>query len=463
MDIRQTALAAEAWVREHREELIRDLMALVNIPSVTAPGKDGFAFGPDCKRCGDAFLAMAAGYGFETDNDDDHCVSAAMPGTGAGELALLGHLDVVPAGNGWTFKPFEAVEKDGFVIGRGSGDNKAGVMISLYTLRALKALGVPFAHTLRVIGGLNEEAGMEDVKYYAATRRLPDFTLVCDGGFAGYIGEKGICEGDLVMPVTDGGLLGFAAGVASNAVADRAEAVLAGLTEEQEMVLRAAGMDVTRSDAGVTVLARGQAAHAATPEKGESAIRSLAGALAASGALSGASLAAMKGLYELFADDHGTGLGIAFEDEISGKTTAINGMAKMTDGVLCANFNIRYAITQDSADLQEKLRAAAAAKGFAVENMTDSPGRYSDPADPVIDMLIKNCQEFLGEEFTAHVVGGGTHARKLPNAFPYGPGGICRDNPYGGAHGPDEGVHIDSLIKAAAVYAAALMRLDQMV
>jgi len=42
-------------------------------------------------------------------------------------LCFAGHVDVVPAGSGWDTNPYEAVEKDGYIYGRGTQDMKSGV------------------------------------------------------------------------------------------------------------------------------------------------------------------------------------------------------------------------------------------------------------------------------------------------------------------------------------------------
>ena len=58
-------------------------------------------------------------------------------------LILNGHIDVVPEGphEMWSRNPFDAVVKDGWMYGRGAGDMKAGIILNLYALRALRALG----------------------------------------------------------------------------------------------------------------------------------------------------------------------------------------------------------------------------------------------------------------------------------------------------------------------------------
>ena len=47
---------------------------------------------------------------------------------GEGEhLCFAGHVDVVPAGSGWDTNPYEPIEKDGYIYGRGTQDMKSGV------------------------------------------------------------------------------------------------------------------------------------------------------------------------------------------------------------------------------------------------------------------------------------------------------------------------------------------------
>lgn len=464
MTDRELYQAVESWGRAHRDELVRDLIACVNRKSVSQPGEGGYAFGTGCKECADAMAALAEGYGFSVENDDYYTLSILRPGASDRELGILGHLDVVPEGECWRYAPYDAVEKDGFVIGRGSSDNKGSVLMSLYVMRALCALDVPFQHTLRLICGFNEEAGMKDVEHYLQTHQPPEYTLVCDGGWAMCIGEKGIVNAELVQAADTGNLVAMQAGVVRNSVPASASAALSGLDVAAVRALaeKEDGISVAQSDGLATVTAEGRATHAAFPWTGDNAICKLLRFLDKNALVTGKAGQAVRNLAALFADDYGTGLGVAFEDDISGKTTCVASVLSLQNGVLRQYFDMRYAITQDGEEIQKKIRAACQERGVIVENMDGSAPRYTDPQAPETKMLLDTVHEFLGKEYEAYTMGGGTHARKFPNALPYGPAGIKIDNPFGKAHGVDEAVSIESLLLSMGIYAVALKRLDEM-
>src|SRR5699024_10421159 len=60
------------------------------------------------------------------------------------KLIYCGHTDVVPAGdlNKWDFSPTSGEIKDGFLLGRGASDMKAGVGGILFAVTLLKDLGI---------------------------------------------------------------------------------------------------------------------------------------------------------------------------------------------------------------------------------------------------------------------------------------------------------------------------------
>ena len=89
-------------------------------------------------------------------------VIVKLKGSEKGKVfAISGHLDVVAAGEGWTYPPFEGVVEDGKMYGRGTADMKAGVAAGIYTLLDLIEEKKDFPGEIWFIGTVGEEMGMQ--------------------------------------------------------------------------------------------------------------------------------------------------------------------------------------------------------------------------------------------------------------------------------------------------------------
>lgn len=85
-----------------------------------------------------------------------------LRGTGeAPPLLLTAHLDVVPAGDGWTHPPFGAEIHDGYLWGRGAVDMKHHAAMSVTTLRALAREGVRLRRDVILALTADEESGCD--------------------------------------------------------------------------------------------------------------------------------------------------------------------------------------------------------------------------------------------------------------------------------------------------------------
>ncbi len=117
----------------------QDLVDLVRIPSVSAPGFDG----DEVRRSAQATAGILDGVGFGgvrlLELGEAHpAVFGEIPAPpGAPTVLLYAHHDVQPPGEGWSTDPFEPVERDGRLFGRGTSDDKSGVILHAAALRAL--------------------------------------------------------------------------------------------------------------------------------------------------------------------------------------------------------------------------------------------------------------------------------------------------------------------------------------
>jgi acetylornithine deacetylase/succinyl-diaminopimelate desuccinylase-like protein len=86
--------------------------------------------------------------------------AGATAGSRRGAIALMHHMDVVPAdAREWSVPPFEGAVRDGQLWGRGSLDNKGGGVVALMTMLLAKRLATPLARDLVLLAVADEEAG----------------------------------------------------------------------------------------------------------------------------------------------------------------------------------------------------------------------------------------------------------------------------------------------------------------
>ena len=264
----------EAFVKENRDNIIRDIGKIVAVPSVRGEAEEGAPFGTECRRVLDVMLQMAEEMGMDTGVCDDRVGWAELRGeSGEKHLATVTHLDVVPAGKGWESDPFTLVEKDDYILGRGVLDDKGPSVLCLYALKYLKERNIPLRYSVRTLFGTAEETGMEDVEYYLRNEDPPLFAFSPDSDFPVCNGEKGIYQGKMKAANPCSTILDFKGGVVSNAVPDRAEAMLRCSIEE----LQPKDNIRLEEEAGcVKVKAYGLAGHASMPEGTRNAIGVLA-------------------------------------------------------------------------------------------------------------------------------------------------------------------------------------------
>ena len=185
MDQKEFDALLDRWIEEHKNEMIEELGLWVSQKSVSRVdlGKPGAPYGPDCRKMLDLALERCRHYGFET-NDYEGYTGDARFGPTEHEISFVGHLDVVPEGEGWTVcQPYNMTQKDGFLFGRGVGDDKGPTIIALFILRFFKENNIPMKHGMRLMMGCSEETGMPDFRYYMEHKLGPDteLAIVWDG------------------------------------------------------------------------------------------------------------------------------------------------------------------------------------------------------------------------------------------------------------------------------------------
>ncbi len=121
-------------------------------------------------------------------------------------LCFAGHVDVVPAGSGWDTNPYEAVEKDGYIYGRGTQDMKSGVAAFTQAVKEAEQ----FNGTLSLLLTSDEEGDaingtVKVLEYLKENSMLPDSVVVaeptCEDNFGDAIkvGRRGSINGYITL------------------------------------------------------------------------------------------------------------------------------------------------------------------------------------------------------------------------------------------------------------------------
>ena len=459
----------ETWREEHWSEVLADIEQLVQVESVEdlTSATEGAPYGPGPREALNRALGIAQRMGLDTHDFDGYVGYADWAGQSEVQLGIIGHVDVVPAGPGWSVEPYALTQREGYLLGRGVLDDKGPLMVALHAVRfwaeRLAAQGELPPYTVRVLFGANEETNMKDVEHYRAHHADPDFLFTPDSQFPVGYGESGICSGTLVSAeLSDGRLVEFEGGQAVNAVPGHAHALVHAELEDLP-----ARDGITLSEAGeglVRVEARGVSAHASTPELGVNAIALLAGYLVDANLCSADERAFLRFQHALLEDTSGARAELAVRDEHFGALSMVGGMASLQDGRIRQSIDVRYPTKISAEKIERRLNKAAfeevPGSYFTLEH--DKAPFLMDPNSDAVHALLDAYREVTGEEDAQGTTSkGGTYARCFTCGVSFGAEEPRHEDPawVGGMHGPDEGVSEELLKRAFAIYALALGKL----
>ncbi|MEK6263457.1 MAG: dipeptidase PepV [Clostridium sp.] len=449
-------------------DIIKSTQEIIKIKSVESEPKPGMPFGEGVAKSLECALNTAKNLGFHTVNLDGY-VGYAEYGQGDDYVVALGHLDVVPEGDGWIYPPYAAEIHDGKMYGRGTTDDKGPIMATLYGLKAVKDAKLPISKRIRVLFGTNEETGSKELEYYLEREKAPVAGFTPDADYPIINGEKGITIFNIVkdfnsLNKSENYIKYIKGGTVANIVPEYCEAGI--VTKDAQNIIKALESFEKVADYKLTsevkedmviIKSEGEAAHGSLPELGSNAIMQLFAFLGTVDLGSNDVSAYIEFLNKnIGMDIHGESFGVCLEDDDSGKLSFNVGVINMDEKSATMTLNLRYPVTNKLEDMMNPFNNRIEGTGIKVEKFEHQEPLFFSPDSPIIKSLQKVYTEQTGEEAKLISIGGGTYAKEMPNTVAFGP--MFPGEP-DTIHKRNEYITIDNLIKNAKIYAHALYEL----
>ncbi|MFP7464946.1 dipeptidase PepV [Bacillus safensis] len=461
----------EAEVIRKKDDLIQDTQSFLQIESVLDEegGKEGKPFGEKVDDALQYMLKKGEDEGFTVKNVDGYAGHIEY-GEGEDIVGVLCHVDVVPAGDGWTTPPFSADIRENKIFARGAIDDKGPTMAAFYALKILKDTGLQLSKKIRMIIGTDEESDWRCVDHYFKHEAMPQIGFAPDADFPIIHAEKGIIDATLSFTYQQTAshqrytLKQFTSGMRLNMVPDEAAATVTAAQEHDAELIKTAfeayladhqlSGEVKSAADGLHFTLKGVSVHAMEPAHGTNAGIHMANFLCGH-ELDEQGLAFTSQINALFDQDtRGQKLGIACKDEISGDLTLNVGTIRYKQNEEAKlGLNIRYPVTANGKDVKKGIESI---KGAALLKFEDSPPHHVSKDHPLVKTLQRVYEEQTGDPANLIAIGGGTYARSLEAGVAFGPLFPGRPDC---AHQKDEYIEIDDLLRATALYAQAMYEL----
>ncbi|MBJ8349855.1 dipeptidase [Streptococcus zalophi] len=433
----------------HRELCVETLKELIAIPSVLNEGEDGTPFGKDIQRALETTLGIANNLGFKTYIDPKGYYGYAEIGEGETLIAILCHLDVVPAGDlsKWKTNPFEAVIENNQLFGRGSQDDKGPTVASMYAVKALLDAGVPFNKRIRFIYGTDEETLWRCMARYNEIEEVADMGFAPDSSFPLTYAEKGLLQ----VKITGKGSsdLSLELGEAFNVVPGKASYSGENQKELIENLTRLGYAYETTDD---TVVVIGESKHSKDAGDGINAIIRLIEGLSPIQTHSTIDFL----LTHIGHDGTGSQLFGKIEDEPSGQLSFNVAGLTIDENHSEIRIDMRIPVLADKDALVKQLSETVAQYGLVYEEFDYVRPLYVPLDSQLVQTLLSVYRDMTGDMSPAMSSGGATFARTMKNCVAFGaafPHTLLTE------HQENERIPLNDLYKAMSIYAEAIYRL----
>ncbi|MGB9680369.1 MAG: dipeptidase PepV [Thermoanaerobacteraceae bacterium] len=458
-----------SYIDNMKDDLIKAVQEVIKIKSVQDEPKPGMPYGEGVAKALDKALEIAQNLGFKTKNVDGY-VGYAEYGEGEEMVGVLGHLDVVPEGDGWIYPPYGAEIHDGKIYGRGTLDDKGPIMAALFGLKAIKDAGLKLSKRVRILFGTNEETGSHEIEYYLEHDEAPTIGFTPDAQYPIIYAEKGITmfnvtkdfykkpEKFIIKYIRGGQRPNMVPDYCECGMEIKEDKLKEELHNKLNEFIKETGYDLKLEQNGNNFVLKsiGVSAHGSLPHLGKNAIMQLFLFLDKLNI----DESDIKDFIHFFAENvgmetDGKTFGVYLKDD-TGELTFNVGTIELDENKGSIGLNIRYPVTFKFEDFKKPFEEKIAPHKIRIEDMMHQPPLYFPPDHPLIKTLSKVYEEQTGLKTELLAIGGGTYAKEMKNMVAFGP--IFPGKP-DLDHQANEYIEIEDLILNAKIYANAIYEL----
>lgn len=460
----------EKYIDSKKDEIIEEVCNIIKIPSVNEESKDeNKPFGENVNKALEHFLELGEKLGFRTKNVDGYCGYVEF-GEGKEMLGIIGHLDVVPVGDGWSYLPFDPVIADGKLYGRGSTDDKGPVIAALYAMKAVKEL-CKVNKRVRLIVGLNEENDWKCIEHYKKVEEMPTLGFSPDADFPCIYAEKGLLSVYISKKIeeneeiqiesidTKNNAINVVPKYCSVTLKISEKTSVSKIKEDIINISKKHNFEISvteENDNKLKVESFGKAAHAAHPELGINAISRLIVVLNEVFKKNNISFSFVKLIKEkINLETSGKSLGIDVKDEM-GELTLNVAKLYIEENKIVLGANLRVPVKTNIDDIENKIKEVLKQNNAIIEFKDRRDSLYIPKENELVQKLCKIYNDYYGKNEEPLAIGGATYARAFKNCVSFG---AMMPNEEDMCHKADEYIKVDYLIDACKIYAKAIYEL----
>ena len=430
------------------------LRELVEIPTFQVAGVAQHD-NPEFIKIAAKIKSLAESFNLNFRNIDNRVYEISLEGSGDEVVGIHAHADVVPVTpENWVLKdgtkldPFKVTLIGDRMYGRGTEDDKNGIVVAMYAMKVIKEEKLPLARNFKLLVDTTEETSGDAIPYYFEHNPTPNYNLALDGGYPVVIAEKGYGTVMAKFPKRKAEgqgaeIISMTGGKATNQIPSASVVtLLSDKPAELAASLQKAGSEYAKRNGGdfevaakvvgkdVQLTVTGVSAHSSEPESG---VNPVARALDFLNSLDGK--VALK--HNQFTDaahyaannwglDYlGAKLGVGFSDAFMGPlTTSLTYVGEDdTTFKLAVNLRVPKGKSPEAlkAEIADKLSAWTKKNHVAVTfDYSIAEPMYRNPEGEWVKALLAVASENLGMEHKYGTSAGATSVHELPNGVQFG-------------------------------------------